>query len=765
MKNFTLIAFLTVIIFAAKAQNVGVGTNTPTNKLDVSGSLRLRETTYPVAGANPAITIANDVSQAQLTSGASPTGTATITTTTPQEGQQLAVYNNSGIPATLNGQNIPTGRAASFIYSATGWRSISDPNLDWKLTGNAGTTATANFIGTTDANDFVVRAGNSATPERMRFLNGASTIVVGPGEGLTNASGLPTIIRGAAFTGTNEPGRRLTIQASNGTGAGGSGIIAFETASASTAGTTPNIMTERMRILNNGQIGVNVTSITQDYSGSGAGWRSFEIRGVTGTATTGAGLLQLSTAADDADATQVGQYSFVDRHNTSNAPNTDRTVAQIVGYTSGTTANKRGGSLVFSTKPDGDFYATERMRILNNGNVGIGTTAVNTTAQLTVAGSGTGYARIGAFGLNYTALSLNGDNAQYNVLSSPTDLNLYLNRPTGFGIFFRVNNAEQMQLSSAGNLGIGTTSASFRLQTNGDIGVGLNIASAPGAYPGYGNSLNFLGGPGASTNFSDNSDQLWLSRFNVSTDVSELRVNIGDNPTNSAQSDAFVIGSTDGSGYVPALTVRSTGLTQIQKIAHTAGSDNYSLELFSPNSGGTEISMRFHKSSSFYHQIRCRSGLFRFTAGNTDTGIDIFALGFVTTSDARVKTNKSALNYGLNEIMKLMPMRYNQHAFSFNENKLELLEDSKNDIGLIAQDVYQLMPEAVLKPEDENKEAWSLNYPKLIPVLIKAIQEQQSQIDNLQTQNKKLETQLNQVDALKVKLEKLESYIYSEAKK
>jgi predicted RNase H-like nuclease (RuvC/YqgF family) len=114
-------------------------------------------------------------------------------------------------------------------------------------------------------------------------------------------------------------------------------------------------------------------------------------------------------------------------------------------------------------------------------------------------------------------------------------------------------------------------------------------------------------------------------------------------------------------------------------------------------------------------------------------------------------------------------MRYKQHSYTFENNKLELLEDSKKDIGLIAQEVYELIPEAVLKPEDERKDIWAMNYPKLIPVLIKAIQEQQTQIDKLEKENNGLKSVNNTVDKkyneLKAALEKLESYIYSEAKK
>ena len=55
-------------------------------------------------------------------------------------------------------------------YNGTAWRSlcgmnIGAPDLDWHLTGNAGTNPSTNFIGTTDAVDFVTRTDGT---ERMR---------------------------------------------------------------------------------------------------------------------------------------------------------------------------------------------------------------------------------------------------------------------------------------------------------------------------------------------------------------------------------------------------------------------------------------------------------------------------------------------------------------------------------------------------------------------------------------------------------------------
>jgi hypothetical protein len=63
---------------------------------------------------------------------------------------------------------------------------------------------------------------------------------------------------------------------------------------------------------------------------------------------------------------------------------------------------------------------------------------------------------------------------------------------------------------------------------------------------GYGRRLYLSGGGSVDGTYdSDNSDPLWFARYNVATDESELRVNIGDN---GAATDGFVIGYTDTLG-------------------------------------------------------------------------------------------------------------------------------------------------------------------------------------------------------------------------
>ena len=51
-----------------------------------------------------------------------------------------------------------------YIPSST----FSTPGSNWLLTGNSGTTAGTNFIGTTDAKDFVTKTNNI---ERLRVLS------------------------------------------------------------------------------------------------------------------------------------------------------------------------------------------------------------------------------------------------------------------------------------------------------------------------------------------------------------------------------------------------------------------------------------------------------------------------------------------------------------------------------------------------------------------------------------------------------------------
>jgi hypothetical protein len=90
------------------------------------------------------------------------------------------------------------------------------------------------------------------------------------------------------------------------------------------------------------------------------------------------------------------------------------------------------------------------------------------------------------------------------------------------------------------------------------------------------------------------------------------------------------------------------------------------------------------------------------------------ANGAIQTSDARLKRNVTDLGYGLHEVLQLRPVSYEWRDHS----------DGRRHLGLIAQDVQRVVPEAVVAG-DGPRATLGMAYTDLVPVLVKAIQEQQ----------------------------------------
>ena len=130
------------------------------------------------------------------------------------------------------------------------------------------------------------------------------------------------------------------------------------------------------------------------------------------------------------------------------------------------------------------------------------------------------------------------------------------------------------------------------------------------------------------------------------------------------------------------------------------------------------------------------------TDGNKNLGTSngrwnsVFATnGTINTSDAREKTNVENLEYGLAEVMKMKPVNFDW---------VNRPEDGRK-IGFIAQDLLEVVPEVVKTTmEVENRETGEITqeeapvygvfYSDLIPVLAKAIQEQQENIERMETE-------------------------------
>jgi hypothetical protein len=96
------------------------------------------------------------------------------------------------------------------------------------------------------------------------------------------------------------------------------------------------------------------------------------------------------------------------------------------------------------------------------------------------------------------------------------------------------------------------------------------------------------------------------------------------------------------------------------------------------------------------------------------------ATGNVTAfSDARVKTNIKTIDNALLKVLALRGVTYNRTD----------LEDKSEQIGVIAQEVKEILPQVV----QENDGHYSVAYGNIVGVLIEAIKEQQAQIEELKS--------------------------------
>ena len=129
------------------------------------------------------------------------------------------------------------------------------------------------------------------------------------------------------------------------------------------------------------------------------------------------------------------------------------------------------------------------------------------------------------------------------------------------------------------------------------------------------------------------------------------------------------------------------------------------------------------------------------------------AYAFNTISDQRVKQNIESISEPvLTKVMKLNPVTYNYTRVDYEPGtKLKIGTDAfpQKEAGFLAQEVYQLFPEAVSKPKDEGKNLWAIDYSKLTVMLTKAMQEQQNMILEQKAEIEKLKEDMAKMQGVK----------------
>ena len=112
---------------------------------------------------------------------------------------------------------------------------------------------------------------------------------------------------------------------------------------------------------------------------------------------------------------------------------------------------------------------------------------------------------------------------------------------------------------------------------------------------------------------------------------------------------------------------------------------------------------------------------------------DIIANSIAGSSDSRFKTNILPIENPLQKVLKLQGVTFDWKTKEFPNRMFS----ENRALGFIAQEVEQVIPE-VVQTENSTEGFKSVQYDKVVALLVEAIKEQQKQIEQLQQKVKEL---------------------------
>ena len=728
-------------------QNIGIGTATPSS----SSKLEISSTNSGLLIPRVALTATN---------AAGPIAAPATS---------LLVYNTATVADVTPGY---------YYWTGTAWtRLLNTTSADWTLTGNVGTVAGTNFIGTTDAVDFVTRTNNA---ERMRVTSAGNVGI-----------------------GTASPGYRLDL--ATGTFAFGNNNVRTETRN--DAGLQGNA---------GAQSGFFETMTPVNYPTGAAGWwHLIEARHFNNT----------NNFALQIAGSFFNQELWFRKTNGSATQAWTKILTTSNGWSTTGNAGTVAGTNFIGTTDNVDFVTrtnnTERMRVTSAGNVGIGTATPGYRLDLATgtfafgnnnvrtetrndaglqgnAGAQSGFFETmtpvnyptGAAGwwhliearhfnnTNNFALQIAGSffnqelwfrktngsatQAWTKILTTSngwsTTGNAGTNAATNFigtidavDFVTRTGNAERMRVTSAGNVGIGTTVPGVRLDVSGTIRAYDVFASG---------GQNIIVG-----------DDTYLTDLDLASTLGLYSINPVLNPRavlslgTVSQDPGMVQGGWPN--YVHAVGLQTFGnggryatlasLGTYGSLTNETGgyfADGNACTIWSPadgNQGQPAAIVYFLDEDGF-------------DAANTnpyDNGAlkaYISATGaFLTVSDERKKNSITPITSALSKLKNINGYEY---YYNLSTEDLEKGGSQSRQSGVLAQEIQQQIPAAV--EQNENGD-YFVNYAAILPFVIEGIKEQQRMIEHhestILSQQQLIDQQAAMLQELKKELEILKKRI------
>lgn len=137
--------------------------------------------------------------------------------------------------------------------------------------------------------------------------------------------------------------------------------------------------------------------------------------------------------------------------------------------------------------------------------------------------------------------------------------------------------------------------------------------------------------------------------------------------------------------------------------------------------------------------------------GNREIGVNNGGSIIIYPSDQRLKKDISDLNGGINKVMKLRPVYYSW--------KDQEEYGKQREVGFIAQEVKEVIPEVATSFNKDGEQYHSINYSRMVAVLTKAIQEQQVLIEAQSKRITELENKENATAALEERVKQMEQML------
>ena len=369
----------------------------------------------------------------------------------------------------------------------------------------------------------------------------------------------------------------------------------------------------------------------------------------------------------------------------------------------------------------------EVIRIDSSGNLGIGTSSPARKLNVAVAySSGTivpsiKIATVGGYDIGSgTGIDFGQDQGTYSTWVTGRIASPRTGDNWGGSLTFLTNDnsaeaalVERMRIDSSGNLGIGTTTGSARFTANLDNSTAYantapNAANCTAAFTN--GSAHTSGGTfvGYQLNISGNSQNRigYFGAVSESTSNQGLSLVFGTNTTAGDRSEKMRLTSS-GDLYVGTTT-------------GTIGTGNFGASI---SQAGGIFASRNEDGSVVVFYTGGNAGAFRVLgSGNAQNTNNSYG----AISDVKLKENIVDASPKLADLMQVKVRNYN------------LIGDTTKQIGVVAQELETVFPAMIDATFDKDAEGndlgtttKSVKYSVFVPMLIKAIQEQQALITQL----------------------------------